>query len=416
MRRKFPLYLQTLLALVLGVAVGLYWGPRAGFLAGLAKVLIHLIKNAAVPLLFLAIFDAMMKAEFKGRSVAALFGISALNSLCAVTIGLTLINLFHPGRSLPLRTQHAEVPAAVSSVMRDFSAEKAVMLFIESPMILSILAALILGVGILILSRTGRAAAAVGAIRRASDQALTLWIRVMGWFLHLVPIAVFGSVAKVVGETGFSLMRGLTLYLVFCLAGMALQVALVYHSWLAFYARVSLRRFWREAREPVVHGFGINSSLATLPFTLKALDRLGVSPASARLSACVGTNFNNDGILLYEVVAALFIAQAYGIDLPIWQQVVASLVCVIATVGVGGIPEAGIISLAIVLSSLKLPLEGITILLTVDWLIARCRSATNVLGDMTVAIALDGPTPTRSAAGPPTTADATSPPRRQEYR
>ena len=140
---------------------------------------------------------------------------------------------------------------------------------------------------------------------------------------------------------------------------------------------------------PVVYSFGVNSSLATLPETLKSLDRLGVAPSSARLSACVGTNFNNDGILLYEVMAAFFIAQASGIELGLAQQIAMTALCLLATLGVAGIPEAGVISLTLVLSTSGLPFEALPLLLTVDWSLARCRSVTNVLGDMTGAIGVD---------------------------
>ena len=147
--------------------------------------------------------------------------------------------------------------------------------------------------------------------------------------------------------------------------------------------------FWRVALEPALYAFGINSSLATLPITLKALEKLKVTPASARLSSCVGTNFNNDGILLYEVVAVLFIIQSYQIDLSLTSQVLIALISIVACIGVSGIPEAGIISLTLVLSSVGVPSEVIPILLSVDWFLARMRSFTNVLGDITVGVALD---------------------------
>lgn len=386
--KKFPLYAQTLTALFIGTALGYWLGPQAGFLAGFSKAVIWLVKTAAIPLLFLAIFDAVIKAEFKGQSLFWLMAVATLNATCAVTIALVLSNVFQPGNAMPLVLPAESSHSQFDDMMKSFTWQKAATMFFESPMIAAILLALAFGVILLIIESRGPRVW-ITKSRELADRGLALWIRVMGYILYLVPWAVLGSVAKVVGEHGSSVVHGLAIYLFFCLLGMAIHIILVYHTWILFIARIPVRKFWREAREPVAHSFGINSSLATLPSTLRALDKLGVSPGSARLSACVGTNFNNDGILLYEVVAALFIAQAYGYHFPIWQQLVAAGICVIATVGVGGIPEAGIISLAIVLSALKLPLEGITILLTVDWIIARCRSATNVLGDMTVAIALD---------------------------
>jgi DAACS family dicarboxylate/amino acid:cation (Na+ or H+) symporter len=160
-----------------------------------------------------------------------------------------------------------------------------------------------------------------------------------------------------------------------------LHSALTYQLWIALFTSISLRRFWTEAREPVAYAVGANSSLATLPVTLRALDRLGVRRSSSALGACVGTNFNNDGIILYEGMAVLFVAQA--------SQALVALVCMVAAMGVAGVPEAGFVSLALVLNTVGLPLEILPLLLTVDWIIARGRSVINVLSDMVLSILLD---------------------------
>ena len=123
--------------------------------------------------------------------------------------------------------------------------------------------------------------------------------------------------------------------------------------------------------------------------TLRALDRLGVGRASSTLGACVGTNFNNDGILLYEGMAVLFVAQASGIDLSLGQQVIAAGVSMVAAMGVAGVPEAGFVSLAIVLGTVGLPVDWLPLLLTVDWIVARGRSVANVLSDMMLSILVD---------------------------
>ena len=179
------------------------------------------------------------------------------------------------------------------------------------------------------------------------------------------------------------------MYLGVALLGLALQVLVVYQAWIVFVARDSLTRFWRGARDAVVYAIGASSSLATLPVTLNCINRLGISPASGRLAACVGTNFNNDGILLYEAMAVLFVAQVHGIDMSLQSQISAALACVVAGVGIAGIPDAGLISLALVLATVGLPVEILPLLLTVDWILSRARAATNVISDILVALLLD---------------------------
>ena len=386
---KWPLYVQTLVAMVLGGIVGTWLGPDAAPLGQIAKWIVEVIKVLAIPLLFFAIFDAMAARAFVGKGVLTMFGISIGNALGAVTIGLGISNVFAPGKYLDL--QHGSPLIKAGYKPPDTSSDHIVSMLVQSPMMLAIAAAVVLGLLFVQAQRiqSDKLQTQLARIGRWASQALRCVMWAMGKIVHLTPLAVFGAVARVLGEHGLGLLGGLAAYVGFCLLGMALHVAIVYHGWVVGAARIGLGRFWKAAREPVVYAFGINSSLATLPVTLKALDELGVSPGAARLSACVGTNFNNDGILLYEVVAVLFLAQAYGIEMPLTQQLVTALVCVAATIGVGGIPEAGIISLTLVLAAVHLPAEAIPLLLSVDWLVARCRSVVNVLGDMTVAVGID---------------------------
>jgi Na+/H+-dicarboxylate symporter len=182
---------------------------------------------------------------------------------------------------------------------------------------------------------------------------------------------------------------GLGGYVGCALLGMAIQVILVYQSWIVFFAKMDLKKFWSEAKKPVAYSFGVNSSLATLPLTLESLKNLKISPTAARLGAGLGTNFNNDGILLYEAMAILLVAQAYGIHLSWFSQFGLAVSCVVLSFGVSGVPEAGMIALSLLVSNAGLPSEILPLLLTVDWILGRCRSATNVLGDLVVSIVLD---------------------------
>jgi Na+/H+-dicarboxylate symporter len=211
----------------------------------------------------------------------------------------------------------------------------------------------------------------------------------LGWVVALLPLAVFAVMAQAVGVHGFGVFRGLAVYAGVVILGLALQVGLVYQGWVVWAARMPLSVFWRMLGAPVAYAAGASSSLASLPVTLRSLKSAGVSDASARMSACVATNLNNDGILLYEAMAALMVAQAFGINLSFGEQLMIAATCVLSSIGIAGVPEAGLISLAVVLTSAKLPLDLLPLLLSVDWILGRCRAITNVVGDVLGAVVLD---------------------------
>jgi Na+/H+-dicarboxylate symporter len=395
-RRRFPLYLQIVVAIALGLVVGPVLDKDAVGLGEIGKVVIQLIKAAATPLLFFAIVNAILKTEIQGRSALRLLFWATLNATIALTIGLTISNLLKPGHSLVGFTPASEAAKAayagkkvdLVSTLTNFIPSNVVTPFAENLVLSIVLLALLFGFG-LRRARRDQLASGSQAFRAIEDGVETM-LRVMevalGWVIRLIPFAVFGVVARAVGEHGYAPLRGLALYVAVGVGGLLVHVLVTYQAWLLVFARVSLRTFWREAREPVAYAAGANSSLATLPVTLRALDRLGVSRSASALGACVGTNFNNDGIILYEGMAVLFVAQASGIDLTLGQQLLAAAMCMIAAMGVAGVPEAGFISLALVLNTVHLPLDILPLLLTVDWIIARGRSMTNVLSDMMLSL------------------------------
>lgn len=390
---KLSLTTQTFLAMGLGILVGLLFGNRLAFLGEVSRVVVYVIKTLAIPLLFLTITEGFLRAEFKGRGFVTLLLVSFLNAACAVSIALLISNAFHPGQYLSLKLPEDSPFLSQTSWLHKMGSSipggSATSLITGTSLV--ILLSLVFGSSLLILRKTvlRNKIQFFEGLTQLIEKGLKLLFLLIDWVVLFLPLAVFCAVVKVVGSHGFSLAKGLLAYFLACAAGMTLHILVVYQSWIRWAGKMTLKYFWKIALEPALYAFGINSSLATLPVTLKTLSKLKVSPSSARLSACVGTNFNNDGILLYEVVAALFLIQAYGISLPLQAQMGVALVSVIACIGVAGIPEAGIISLTIVLSSIGLPSEAIPFLLTIDWVLARMRSFTNVLGDISVAVAID---------------------------
>jgi len=402
--RRLPLSLQIAIGMAVGLALGPLLGARAEPLGELGRLVIQLIKAVATPLLFLAIVDAILKTEVRGRQGAVMFGFAALSASIALAIGLAISNIFHPGRLLDLHGL-AKPGGAGALTDKKIDVIKTIAGYVPSNLLQPFLDNLVLSVVLLALL-FGFAVRALRA--RFPDRALVLEELVaslhgvteivLGWVVALVPVAVFGVVAKTVGEYGLAPLKGLGAYLAAGLLGMTIQIVVVYQALLFLVARFPLRRFWSAAREPAIYAMGAGSSLATLPLTLTALDRMGVSRGASALGACVGTNFNNDGIILYEGMAVLFVAQAHGIDLSLGQQLVAAGSCLVAAMGVAGVPEAGLVSLALVLNTVGLPLELLPLLLTVDWIMGRARAVTNALSDMVLSVNIDARTGVRDPA------------------
>ncbi len=403
------IFAANLVAIVLGCGLGWFWhllpAGTDGLIAVLAWLPVALVKAFAGPLLFLAILNGMMADQPLTSGVRRLVIICTINAVLAVSIAVVLVNALKPGAHLEGLVRGFSVAPAVttpvvqgvkllswSDVAKSFIPDSIVKPFVENNIPSLIVVAILVGLGIRSAGRRdGLWDSRFVKFRGYLEISLSVVSFVLRNILMLMPVAIFAAVAKATGDHGFSVFKGLSWYLFVTIMGMVLQIVIVYQSWIVRCSRRSLRHFWRHAKIPVVYAFGVNSSLSSLPATLDALDHLNCSKASARLGACIGTNFNNDGILLYEVVAVIMLAQAFGLEWSYIHQLGVAGVCVLATLGVSGFPEAGVVALSLVLPAAGLPVEIMPLLLPADWIVARCRSATNVISDMTVSLAIDGP-------------------------
>ena len=217
-----------------------------------------------------------------------------------------------------------------------------------------------------------------------------LFMRVLLWVVALIPFAVFGIVVSRVSKgDGASVFKSLAWLILVVVLGLLCQ-NLWYLIVMLVTRGMSPIRFLRGSLDVMAGTFSTASTAATIPITLKALtEKLGVSRASSQLTACIGTNFNNDGTALYQATAVLFMAQAMGYKLGPVDQVVIMLTTLVASVGAGGIPSGSFVTLPLIFAAVNLPTQKIPVLLSIDWFLDRCRTTSNVLGDMTVAVLLD---------------------------
>lgn len=450
-KTRFPLYLQVLIGVVLGSALGVTFGDSPYFLglrnedlSKLGMTVIRLLKALAVPLVFFAILDAFVQTRISWRNGSRLIVICAVNVSVAMLIGLTLMNGLEPGvawqghleeltgitagagtsSAAPALGSSAGASLDVLSNVRAYVPESLLDPLLKNNIISVVLMAILFGAALRHVRERGKeqggdagsegeVMSGVVVLEHVITSVYHILLQALEWVVRAVPFAVFGVVAHVVGRSGLEVFAALWSFLAVILLGMAIH-ALVYYPLIAWVVgKKSPREYLGHGADAILTGLSTNSSLATVPVTLRCLtEKLGISDASARLAACVGTNLNNDGITLYEAMAALFLAQACGAALGLEQQVVLVLAAIMAGIGVAGIPEAGLVVLPLVLAAVGLPEETIALLIPliipVDWILARCRSAVNVMSDMVVAILLDAgaqpmpePAPESALPSPP---------------
>lgn len=384
---KIPLYAQILIGLVAGVFVGLVLGPRAEAFDVPARLVLRVLGALAPPIVLLAVVHALLKADVQGRTGLKLGSLLVLNTVVAIGIGLFVANLLRPGAgaSLARPTGASSAPKGdVVAQLLDNIPDSVLRPLVENKVIGVVLIAIAVGLA-------GRGL--VGSKRKLLEDGVEvlfdLTIKILHFVIAAVPFAVFGKVASIVGVKGFAPFRSLGAFVVAVLVALTLQsiwylVRIRAGSW------VRPLTIFKGMRDALVMAFSTASSTATMPVTYECLRKIGLRERSASLGSLVGANFNNDGTALYEAMSALFIAQMLGHDLSVVDQLLIVVTSVIASVGAAGIPEAGLVTMTLVFTAVRLPTEYIALLLTVDWFLDRCRTTINVLGDVNVSCLLDG--------------------------
>ncbi len=408
-----PLYMHILIAVALATIVGLSLGQRVAFLEDWGKLLIGLLKALATPLIFLAVVDALLRAEIVPRQGFKLICISAVNAIVATVIGLTIANMLHQGtrwqghlsevkhqlaigEDVEKRLVSTKASLRVIDNVSQFVPQSMVSPFAENNVIPVVILAIFLGVALRKLRtklKTPREIQHFEFVDGATNIMFRGFSQILEGVVRVIPLAVFAVVAALIGRSGVHVFAMLGVFVLTILLGMIIH-AVFYYSLLLTLAGKSPLKFFRGAFDSIITAMSCGSSLATLPVTLRCLnDKLKVSPGNARLAACVGTNLNHDGIILYEAAATIFVAQALGYHLGLGQQVAIGLASIMAGVGIAGVPDAGWITLPLVLTTAGLPAAQVAsvvaVLLPVDWIIGRCRATVNVISDMTVATLLD---------------------------
>jgi Na+/H+-dicarboxylate symporter len=404
--RKFrlPLVAQILVALVAATVLGSLAHEKKWNIQGLqvvSDVILDALRMLATPLIFTAVVLSLFRAKIEGGRGGKLVWLLATNTLAAIVIGLLVANFVQPGTGAQLEVQAADHEFmakrqefnVVNDLLKKIIPKSAFAPFAQNDVLGVVFLSILTALALRALQRKGEAQEGIGTVESLLDTIFQLVLIMLHWLFYAVPLAVFAVVSTVVAKSGFGAFASFGKFVGAVLLALLLQ-ALWYLGRLRLNSWVSWSHFLKSGAEAFFVAFSTASSTATLPVTYRcATTKMGLREENARLGTMVGGNLNNDGTALYEAMAALFIAQAMGMNLPLSQQLVIVAMAVVASVGAAGIPEAGLVTMMAVFSAVKLPVDYIPLLLTVDWFLDRCRTAMNVMGDLTVSAVLDGKQP-----------------------
>ncbi|MBG91087.1 MAG: dicarboxylate/amino acid:cation symporter [Actinobacteria bacterium] len=380
------LHTQILFAIVLGIFVGFLLGPSASMFQVFGDLFIRLLRMMVIPLVFSSIVVGVCNlgsVKNLGHLGARTFSYYIVTTLVATFIGLLAVNIMQPGKGTDQNLLMSSAPVqvtqdslALADIAMEIVPENIFVALTEDNVLGVIFFSLLFGCGLISLSGKG------GRLTEVIENLNDLMLKLTNWIMLIAPIGVFSLMASIVGKTGLTAFKPLVLYMSTVLVGLVAHLGLVLLVIVFIWGKYSPAVFLKRMFPAIATAFSTNSSVVTLPVTMESLEKnMGVSKRVVSFVAPLGATINMDGTALYEVVAAVFIAQLYGVDLSFSQQLVICVASMLASIGAAGIPSAGLVTLVIVLKSVNLPLEGVGLLLAVDRVLDMCRTTINVLGD-----------------------------------
>jgi Na+/H+-dicarboxylate symporter len=406
-KKRLPLYVKILI----GMGAGLVWGLMASplgwtdftqdWIRPFGTIFINCLKLIAVPLIIVSLIDGVSNlsdvsklSRIGGRTIALYLSTTVL----AISIGLVLVNLIQPGKLLSAErrdylreTFASDINTSINEAhsTRDTSPLKPLVDIVpenffnavsdNTNMLQVIFFSILFGVA-MILSNKEK----IQPVKNFFDGANAVILSIVGIIMRYAPIGVFALLASL--NIDLELLKALGTYSLSVVLGLMVMVFAVYPSLLKIFTKVRYKAFVKGILPAQLLAFSTSSSAATLPITMDCVEKnLGVSEEVSSFVLPLGATINMDGTSIHQGVSAVFIAQAFGIDLSLSQQLTILLTAVLASIGAAAVPGAGIIMLIIVLEAVGLDPAGLALILAVDRPLDMLRTSVNVTGDATVA-------------------------------
>jgi len=389
-KKPMPLAMKIFIALVLAIIAGMLLQDHAEFANEYIKpfgtIFLNLVKFIVGPIVLFSIMSGVVSLS-DVRKVGSIGGTTVIYYFCttavATAIGLLFANIFkkyYPVLSTSSLTYEAPEASKPMDVVVGIFPSNFLAPIAESNMLQVIVMALLIGFAIILLGE--KAEATIEGLERWNS----IFMKVMEMILELSPIGVFCLLCPVIASNGPKVIGSLAMVLLTAYIGYLIHAVCVYSMTVKVLGGVSPLEFFKKMLPAILFAFSSASSVGTLPLNLDCTEKLGASREVASFVLPLGATINMDGTAIYQGVCAIFIASCYGIDLTLGQMVTIVLTATLASVGTAGVPGAGMIMLAMVLTSVGLPIDGIALVAGVDRIFDMGRTTLNITGDASCAI------------------------------
>ncbi len=390
---KLKLHWQILIALILSIPMGMFLPKLSIQTAGIGDVFLSALKMLIIPLVLTSIISGISNINSKelGRVGLKTILYYVSTTTFAILVGLILVNIFKPGVGVKLAnagdtSKLAEAAGSFGDTLKNIVPPNIFEAFVNADMLSIIFFAILFGVFLSQIEEKHKT-----AVLKVNNGIFEVMIKMVNFVLKFSPIGILSLVATEIAEQKdiTSLAAGLGTYFLVVLGGLLIHSFVIIPLILKLVGKSNFQKHFQAMVTPLLTAFSTSSSGATLPLTMEAVEhKAGVSNRITSFTLPLGATVNMDGTALYECVAAMFIAQVYGIELSVIQQVVVVITALLASIGAAAIPMAGLVMITVVLSAIGLPLEAVGLIIAVDRPLDMVRTAVNVWSDSTGAIVI----------------------------
>ncbi|NWG29773.1 MAG: dicarboxylate/amino acid:cation symporter [Ignavibacteriaceae bacterium] len=395
---KLKLHWQILIAFIVAVLWGIFFPQYADYVKWLGDLFLRALKMIIVPLVFASITTGVANigdAKNLGRIGIKTFSYYILTSLLAIATGLILVNMIKPGIGADLGFKMSvpeltNTTGSITDILLRIIPTNIFQSLYNSDMLALIFFAILFGYFITRVQKVYSE-----NLLSFFNSVFEVMMKLTSFIIKFAPLGILGIVTGVVADQAadkaklISMAQNLGVYFITVLTGLIIHTFISLSLILKIFGRVNPVLHFKAMSLPIITAFSTSSSSATLPFTMEAVEiNAGVSNKISSFVVPLGATVNMNGTALYECVAVMFIAQAYGVELGFAQQIIVVVTALLAAIGSAGIPMAGLVMMSVVLSAVNLPLEGVGLILAIDRPLDMCRTVVNVFGDTCGAVVI----------------------------